>query len=122
MLGPWLMRVNCAPASARFWPPESCLLLTPGAADAANRCGNLPGSGARAAFDIEAPGLSCKKAKKVARAFTNEAAIGGPVKRVDAAGFSFRCKTKQIGFETFRTKCTASTAGGPRRSSFTWGF
>jgi hypothetical protein len=98
------------------------LLFTPAAADAAKNCGNLPGSGARAGFDIEARGLSCRQAKKVARAFTNEAAIGGPIKRVDAAGYSFRCKTKRTGFETFRTKCTASTAGGPRSSSFTWGF
>jgi hypothetical protein len=98
------------------------LLFTPAGADAAKNCGNLPGSGARAAFDIEARGLSCHKAKKVARAFTNKAAIGGPVKRVNAAGRSFRCRTKRIAFETFRTKCTASTAGGPRSSSFTWGF
>ena len=97
------------------------LLFTP-AADAAKNCGNLRGSGARAGFDIEARGLSCRQAKKVARAFTNEAAIGGPIKRVDAAGYSFRCKTKRTGFETFRTKCTVSTAGGPRSSSFTWGF
>lgn len=98
------------------------LLLTPGTADAVKKCSNLRGSGARAAFDIEARALTCRQAKKVARAFTNKAAIGGPIKRVDAAGYSFRCRTKRIGFETFRTKCTASRVGGSRSSSFTWGF
>ncbi|HET8976198.1 MAG TPA: hypothetical protein VFN15_06180 [Solirubrobacterales bacterium] len=91
-------------------------------ASAVKRCSDVPGSGSQAGYDIEARGMSCRQAKTVVRAFTDEVAIGGPVKRVDAAGYSFRCRTKRIGFETYRTKCSAKSGSRRLIASFTWGF
>ena len=87
-------------------------------AAAAKRCSNLPGVGARAAYEIKAGGMSCKQAKKVARKFTNGSAIGGPIDGVTSGGYSYTCKTRSTGYETLRTKCSAPG----RFTSFTWGF
>ena len=68
--------------------------LGPSAAEPAKKCGDTVTSGA-GAFDVRANGVTCRKARRVARTYDDEQEVAG-----------WRCRDRQLDLEHFSARCT----------------